>query len=209
MMVSFPTSLDTLSNPGASTKTNDPGFELDEVISTLNDIAEALEAKVGIGASTPTASTVLRGTGTGISAYGQVATGDIAANAVTQSGAAALGSSSTASATYVNMDNTNAKVTLTTTGGNVLMWVCGSMVQSAGTDGVDAYIALQMDSGTDNEVSSLYNTAAQSRKPWSGVFLFTGVSAASHDFRVRWKSGDAARTVQAIAVQTVVMEIKR
>ena len=42
-MVNFPTSLDTLSNPTSTTMTNDPGFELDVVISTLNDIVEAIE----------------------------------------------------------------------------------------------------------------------------------------------------------------------
>lgn len=50
---------------------NDPGFELDVVISTLNDIAEALEAKLGVGASTPTtAGDVAYVTGSGASAWG-------------------------------------------------------------------------------------------------------------------------------------------
>ena len=70
-MVNFPTSLDTLTNPTSTTMTNDPGFELDVVISTLNDIAEALEAKVGTGASTPTtAGDVAYVTGSGASAWG-------------------------------------------------------------------------------------------------------------------------------------------
>lgn len=42
-MVNFPTSADVLSNPTSSTMRNDPGFELDVVISTLNDIVEAIE----------------------------------------------------------------------------------------------------------------------------------------------------------------------
>jgi hypothetical protein len=50
-MVNFPASLDSLSNPTALTKRNDPGFELHTVISTLNDIAEQLEAKLGVGAA--------------------------------------------------------------------------------------------------------------------------------------------------------------
>ena len=70
-MPNFPTSLDTLSNPTSTTLRNDPGFELDVVISTLNDIAEALEAKLGIGASTPTtAGDVAYVTGSGASAWG-------------------------------------------------------------------------------------------------------------------------------------------
>lgn len=71
-MVNFPASLDSLSNPGATTKRNDPGFELHSVISTLNDIAEAVETKLGTGASTPTtADDVLYVSGTGATAYGK------------------------------------------------------------------------------------------------------------------------------------------
>jgi hypothetical protein len=72
-MVNFPASADTLSNPTSSTKTNDTGFFLDVVISTLNDIAEALEAKVGTGASTPVAATALLGSGTGTTTYDTIA----------------------------------------------------------------------------------------------------------------------------------------
>lgn len=68
-MVNFPSSLDSLANPTSSTFTDDTGYFLDVVISTLNDIAEALEAKLGTGASTPIANSVLRGTGTGTSAW--------------------------------------------------------------------------------------------------------------------------------------------
>lgn len=67
-MVNFPTSLDVLSNPGTA----------DQVSATVkhsthhanaNDIVEALEAKVGITSSTPVASSVLNGTGTGTSEW--------------------------------------------------------------------------------------------------------------------------------------------
>lgn len=79
-MPNFPTSLDSLANPTATTLRNDPGFELHTVISTLNDIAEALEAKLGIGASTPGGSAaVLRRTASGASAWGALQTGDMAA----------------------------------------------------------------------------------------------------------------------------------
>ena len=64
-MVSYPSALDALSNPGATTKRNDPGFELHSVISSLNDIAEAVEVKVGIGATTPSRGTGLIGGSSG------------------------------------------------------------------------------------------------------------------------------------------------
>ena len=68
-MPNFPTSLDTLSNPTSTTLRNDPGYELDVVISTLNDIVEALEAKVGVTASTAVTDSVLTGTSAGSTAW--------------------------------------------------------------------------------------------------------------------------------------------
>lgn len=68
-MVNFPSSLDTLLNPASDQYTDDPGFELDLVVSDLQDIAMALEAKIGVVASTPTARSILAGISTGGSAY--------------------------------------------------------------------------------------------------------------------------------------------
>jgi hypothetical protein len=75
----FPTSLDSLANPTPTTLRNAPGFSLSAQVSALNDIVEALEAKLGIGASTPGASAgVLRRTAAGASAWGQTIASDIA-----------------------------------------------------------------------------------------------------------------------------------
>lgn len=46
-----------------------------------NDAIIAVETKLGTGSSTPSANTVLRGTGTGTTAYGAVVNGDVASNA--------------------------------------------------------------------------------------------------------------------------------
>ena len=46
-----------------------------------NDAIIAIETKLGTGSSTPTANTVMRGTGTGTSAYGQIVNGDVSASA--------------------------------------------------------------------------------------------------------------------------------
>ena len=77
----FPTSLDTTTNlPVASSLS---GVELDgdgdanKVHSNLHGVTDTalvqIEGKVGTGASTPTSNKVLRGTGTGTSAWAQVA----------------------------------------------------------------------------------------------------------------------------------------
>ena len=68
-MANFPVTMDVLSNPTSSTKTNDSGFELDVVISTIQDILEALEQKLGIGSTSATGATALEGTGSVTSAW--------------------------------------------------------------------------------------------------------------------------------------------
>lgn len=55
-MANFPTSLDTLLNPSASTLENDSGYEHDVQHSNANDAIEALEAKVGVNSSAVTSS---------------------------------------------------------------------------------------------------------------------------------------------------------
>lgn len=80
-MVNFPASLDSLSNPSPTTKRNATGFELSSVISTLNDIAEALEAKLGTGADTAAANELLVGTGAGATAFRKLLNADVDAAA--------------------------------------------------------------------------------------------------------------------------------
>lgn len=53
-MANFPTSFDTLSNPSGSDYTDNPS--LSSQLSTLNDIAELVEAKIGIDSSAVTTS---------------------------------------------------------------------------------------------------------------------------------------------------------
>lgn len=66
-MANYPTSLDSLTNPSAG----DTTLAVDHASqhATVNDIVEALEVKLGIGASTPTAGKLLRGTGAGSSEW--------------------------------------------------------------------------------------------------------------------------------------------
>jgi len=72
-MVNFPTSLDTstqLPQPSAGNFTNNPSHS--GAHDAESQAIIALETKLGIGASTPIASKVLRGTGTGTSAFGSL-----------------------------------------------------------------------------------------------------------------------------------------
>jgi len=66
-MANYPTSLDSLTNPSAGDTTT--AVDHASQHATVNDIVEALEAKLGISASTPTSGKLLRGTGAGASAW--------------------------------------------------------------------------------------------------------------------------------------------
>lgn len=82
-MADFPTSLDTLTNPSAGNATNSPSHAAQH--SDANDSIEALEAKLGIGASTPASGKFLRGTGAGSSAWDKDApTGTVVGTTDTQ-----------------------------------------------------------------------------------------------------------------------------
>jgi len=78
--MTYPTSLDVFTNPAAGEFLDDPDHA--DLHGNANDAIEALEAKVGTGASTATANKVLRGTAAGVTAFGQIDAGDIASNAV-------------------------------------------------------------------------------------------------------------------------------
>jgi hypothetical protein len=74
-MADYPTALDTFVNPDASDTTT--AVDHAQQHGDANDAIEALEEKVGISASTPSAGTVLRGTGAGESEWGDVQPGDM------------------------------------------------------------------------------------------------------------------------------------
>lgn len=65
--MNFPTSLDSFTNPSTNDFLNSPNHVSQH--SDINDAVEALEAKLGIFASTPTSGKLLRGTGVGTSAW--------------------------------------------------------------------------------------------------------------------------------------------
>jgi hypothetical protein len=82
MTTAYPGALDAYGDPtggqvqGSTTPTHSAHHK------NHNDAIEAIEAKLGIGASAAAANTVLRGTGAGASAFGQVQAADIVAGAV-------------------------------------------------------------------------------------------------------------------------------
>jgi hypothetical protein len=65
--MNYPTSLDSFANPSSSDTTAAVDHAAQHA--DANDAIEALEAKLGISASTPTLGKLLRGTGVGSSAW--------------------------------------------------------------------------------------------------------------------------------------------
>lgn len=70
---SFPTSLDSLTNPSATDSVATVSHSSQH--SNLNDIVEAIEAKLGIGASTAVTDSIFVGNGAGTSRFSTYATG--------------------------------------------------------------------------------------------------------------------------------------
>ena len=82
--LNWPAALDALANPSPTQQTDDPGFELDLVVTRIHDLLEAMERRFGTGTTgpTPVADRVYGGTGTGTAGWRQVATGDLTDQAV-------------------------------------------------------------------------------------------------------------------------------
>jgi hypothetical protein len=204
-MVNFPGSLDALANPGATTKRDATGFEHHLQHSDVNDIVEALMAKLGIGATTPDANEVLVGTGAGASAWLAGLTADyIAANAVTQS-AGATGAASGPTTTSASLvDLTDMSVTMTLTGGPIIVEFSSTISLSAiGIVAVDLLV-----DGV-NVLRRQASFAAAETKIMGFTKRVTGVSGASKVIKVQWLT--TAGTASAITTQRdlVVTELKR
>lgn len=78
MTSNFPVSLDALTNPGPTTPTTDATTPHASQHANINDIIEAIEAKLGIGSGGPPASNaLLRQTASGQSNWGLLVNGDV------------------------------------------------------------------------------------------------------------------------------------
>lgn len=87
MSTNFPGSLDdavSLPNPTAVSKTNNPSHASQHA--NENDAIKAIEAKVGTGATTPSANTLLRGTGSGTSEWSAITSAQLAATISDETG---------------------------------------------------------------------------------------------------------------------------
>lgn len=222
MSINYPGALDALANPGPTTETDDAGFELDLVISRIHDIVEALEAKVGTSdpgsSDLPLGNTVFGSTGAGRGGWrkiltsdiqdGTITTVDLLANAVTQISRVNGVTSAPAitSATYSNM--TDMAVTLTTVGGPLLVIASGAFYNTSGTP-ANATFGLSLDGAAEVAENSFTSTAANMLQVVTCLELFSGVSAASHEVRWKWKTAGGTLTNHLTMRRMIMMELKR
>lgn len=184
-------------------------------------IADILQAwtKLGISASTPTANTVLRGTGTGTTAYGKIVSGDItdgtidtvdlAANAVTQS-ARAVGSTSgptIAVNTYANIPEMTC--TLTTVGGNVEINFQGSVSNSA-ANSTTIFGVSQGGAAPPAASEIMFGEPTNNLVfPVAITYLITGLAAGTYTWTIQWKTDSGTATMNTTRRMMSAKEFKR
>jgi hypothetical protein len=140
---------------------------------------------------------------------GSIGTADLAANAVTQSATASGVTSGPTTTSSVFADIPDMSITLTTTGGNVLVWLM-TLLQNSGVANATTQLALRADSGAD--VSSLTQSefkAVGSNIVGSTLALFSGLSAGAHTFRGRWSTNAGTLLAPLTQRYMVAVELKK
>lgn len=208
MPSAYPSAKDTFPNPLPNTLENAPGFELDLVVGNLGDALEALETKLGIGAAIAAANQVLRATGVGVTSFGQIQTLDLVANAITQRAASGTFTGTRTAATYADVDSTNGKVTLTMTGGDLLVWMVGSCSNTV--SGVAQHVALKLDADANAGIMPVYSLPGAATFPLAFVTMtmYAAPAAGSHSIVARHINDSASGTMTTSA-QLFALEIKR
>jgi hypothetical protein len=177
----------------------------------MGDAIEAIEAKLGLVASTPIADRILGGTGAGTSAYRQVTTADLVAQAVTQFAGVVVGTTdpviNSISAVQIGVTS-NPTTTLTTTGGPVLVFASMEVNASAST-GIGLYIRNSI-GNSFVQVGQVDPPSSAGRWHVSGFHLFTPMPAATYVFDLGWNSTAGVNVTSYGGTRRIwAMEIKR
>lgn len=104
----------------------------------------------------------------------------------------------TTSTSFVDVDATDFSMTITTTGGDVQVGFTGSVFHSV----ANAYIHLDIDVdgspfADDGGAVLIRHTTGSVTQNASFVVLITGLSAASHTFKLQWKTSVATASMWA------------
>lgn len=143
---------------------------------------------------------------------GSVGTAEIAANATFQTGIAVATTSgpSTGSAAYVDVPE--MAVTLSTVGGELLVWFTGVFYNSNATGAT--YCAISLDGAAEVAERYIAPSGANEQAPLVIAHRFAGVSGTvgapvSHTVKVRWKTASPTSTTAGVFRSLIVMEAKR
>ena len=142
-------------------------------------------------------------------ADGTIVSTDLAVDSVTQRRFAAglTYNPSTTSTTYVDL--LELSISLTTTGGDLLVWTSVSLYNSLASQFM--YIAVSLDGAAEVAETVVVTTAAGGGNiaVASLCWAFPTPSAATHTIKTRWHTGGGTMTSNGISRFLMVMETKR
>ena len=207
-MANFPTALDVLNNPSPGTQLSDAALTHSAQHATINDIIEAVEAKLGIGSGAAAAGTVLRALGAGSSGWGKVATDDIVVNGITQlvalSDATALNLPGNAAWNYTGL--TISLVGLVPSVSTImLLWHC-SVTNTLASQSCQFSVGVDATSPSVNAAGGLSAVAG-------GTVIATGMAilpaaAVNHAFNLLW-FGTGGTISRYTSSTLLALELKR
>jgi hypothetical protein len=113
----------------------------------------------------------------------------------------------TTSTSYVDL--TDLSITLTTGGGDLLVWAVASVYNSGAGNFI--FLALSLDGASEVGEMVVVPSGAGGASILVGslVYAFSGPSSASHTVKVRWKTLAGTATGNALNRYLMVMEMKR
>jgi hypothetical protein len=227
MTTVYPGLVDTFGNPLSTTPLAGTAGSLlhNAEHANVNDAVIAVETKLGTGASTAAANQVLRGTGAGVTSFGQIdnnyiataagilvsklaaggtanrvvktsdgtnitlaqiASADIAANAVSQFATVAPTNNSTITGGPGTVPNSHVTLNTSANGGIVLLLMWGVVYQTGAGGGVLTVQLMDGVSGAGTGSSQNIGSAAALVRQTACIALAIQPSAASHDYSIQW-----------------------
>lgn len=103
----------------------------------------------------------------------------------------------TASTSFVDVDGTNLSLSITTTGGDVMIGFAGAASNSGDNNGV--YLDVEIDGNlfADDDGILAVTAGANYLSNMSFVVVATGLSPGSHTFKLQWKTTAGTSTMWA------------
>jgi hypothetical protein len=204
MTTAFPAALDAYGDPtggavqGSTTPTHS-GHHTNH-----NDAIEALEAKLGTGSSIAAANTVLRGTGSGVTSYGQVAAAMLATGAISQVALAAPTTvSPSTSGAEVLMDQMT--VTISCVGSGLLLIFYEAILQNVTVGAVNVLdLFVGGANVTRREVGCKVSTAADH----VGGFYVLNSTPGSLTVEVKWFATGGTLTSPVLERALMALELR-